>query len=72
MELYRWLASIPSNREWVEDGISGFLFEDGDSGQLAAKLLAIEKNRNQLTVIGRQAQSVPISGRTGKKIKRSC
>lgn len=52
------VSNIPSNREWVEDGVSGYLFEDGDAVQLAARLLALDKVRRQLTTVSRNAQAV--------------
>jgi glycosyltransferase involved in cell wall biosynthesis len=52
------VSNIPSNREWVEDGISGYLFEDGDDLHLASRLLALDKVRSQLSVISRRAQEV--------------
>jgi glycosyltransferase involved in cell wall biosynthesis len=52
------VSNIPSNREWVEDGVSGYLFEDGDDVHLASRLLALDKVRHQLPAISRKAQMV--------------
>ncbi len=52
------VSNIASNREWVEDGVSGYLFEDGDDVQLAARLLALDKVRQKLPVLSRNAQAV--------------
>lgn len=52
------VSNIASNREWVEDGVNGFLFEDGDGADLAAKLIAIDKDRNRLPILARQAHTV--------------
>jgi glycosyltransferase involved in cell wall biosynthesis len=52
------VSNIPSNREWVEDGVSGYTFEDGDDVQLAARLLALDKVRQKLPVLSRNAQAV--------------
>jgi glycosyltransferase involved in cell wall biosynthesis len=52
------VSNIPSNREWVENDGNGFLFEDGEGADLAAKLIAIDKDRNKLPVLARQAQIV--------------
>ncbi|NMB53726.1 MAG: glycosyltransferase family 4 protein [Leptolinea sp.] len=52
------VSDIPSNKEWVEDSVSGYLFDDGDSVQLAARLLALDKVRHQLPEISRKAQAV--------------
>jgi L-malate glycosyltransferase len=52
------VSNIPSNKEWVEDGISGYMFEDGDDVHLAARLLALDKIRQKLPVLSRNAQAV--------------
>jgi L-malate glycosyltransferase len=52
------VSNIPSNKEWVEDGVSGYLFDDGDSVQLAARLLALDKIRQKLPVLTRNAQAI--------------
>ncbi len=52
------VSDIPSNKEWVEDGKSGYLFTDGDSVHLASRLLALDKVRTGLPGISRQAQQV--------------
>lgn len=52
------VSNISSNREWVEDGGNGYLFEDGDSADLAAKLMVVEKDRIKLPVLARQAHVV--------------
>ena len=52
------VSGIPSNREWVEDGVNGYLFDDGDDVQLAARLLALDKIRQKLPILSRNAQTV--------------
>lgn len=52
------VSNIPSNREWVEDGVSGYLFEDGDDVQLAARLLALDKVRQNMPEISRRALAI--------------
>ncbi|MEI8132347.1 MAG: glycosyltransferase family 4 protein [Leptolinea sp.] len=52
------VSNIPSNREWVEDGDNGFLFEDGDAADLASKLISVDKDRGKLPIMARQAQIV--------------
>ena len=40
------VSDIAGNREWIEDGINGWLFRDGDVEEMARKILiAIEKRR---------------------------
>ncbi|NLF49576.1 MAG: glycosyltransferase family 4 protein [Leptolinea sp.] len=52
------VSDIASNKEWVEDGKSGYLFADGDSVHLASRLLALDKVRTSLPGLSRQAQLV--------------
>jgi glycosyltransferase involved in cell wall biosynthesis len=52
------VSDIPSNREWVENGVSGWLFEDGDSRHLAERLLEVDKQRHQMTTISNTALSI--------------
>lgn len=52
------VSDIPSNKEWVEDGKSGYLFTDGDSVHLASRLLALARVRTSLPGVSRQAESV--------------
>ena len=35
------VSDIPANREWVADGVNGWLFPDGDADALAAKILTV-------------------------------
>ncbi len=35
------VSDIPANREWVTDGINGWLFPDGNADALAAKILSV-------------------------------
>jgi L-malate glycosyltransferase len=39
------VSDIPGNREWIEDGVNGWLFRDGDVDDLAEKILDAIKNR---------------------------
>lgn len=52
------VSDIPSNREWVENGVSGWLFADGDSKHLAECLLEVGKQRHQLPIISNTALSI--------------
>lgn len=51
------VSDIPANKEWVFDGVNGWLFRDGDSDQLAEKILAAMSQREKLPEIGRASRS---------------
>jgi glycosyltransferase involved in cell wall biosynthesis len=51
------VSDIPANAEWVKDGENGWVFPDGDSQALAAKLLDIARNRRELIRMGRAARA---------------
>ena len=50
------VSDIPGNREWVREGENGWLFRDGDAGDLAAKILKACENRQMLPEMGRRAR----------------
>ena len=50
------LSDIPGNREWVTQGIQGWLFPDGDARALAEKILTAVKNKQQLAGMGQAAR----------------
>jgi len=50
------VSDIPGNREWVEDGINGWLFRDGDVDDLAGKIQSAIKNRRSFKKIGEAAR----------------
>ena len=47
------VSDIPGNKEWIREGANGWLFRDGDAGQLAEKILRIAGRRSVLRQIGR-------------------
>jgi glycosyltransferase involved in cell wall biosynthesis len=49
------VSDIPGNREWVEDGVNGWLFRDGDVDDLARKISYAIENRQQFERIGASA-----------------
>jgi glycosyltransferase involved in cell wall biosynthesis len=50
------VSDIPGNREWIEDGVNGWLFRDGDVDDLAEKILNAIKSRKSLKRIGELAR----------------
>ena len=38
------VSDIPGNREWIQTGVQGWLFKDGDAHELAAKMESICEN----------------------------
>jgi len=53
------VSSIPGNREWVEPGISGLLFLDGDTAALTTAVLDL---------VGSGAERMAQMGRRGREI----
>ena len=47
------VTDIPGNREWIEDGINGFLFPPRDSGVLAEKLIQLVEDKRLRESFGR-------------------
>ena len=50
------VSDIPGNREWIEDGVNGWLFRDGDVDDLAEKVLSAIKNHKSFKKIGEAAR----------------
>ena len=46
------VSDIPGNREWIENGVNGWLFRDGDVDELTEKILSAIKNRKSFDEIG--------------------
>jgi glycosyltransferase involved in cell wall biosynthesis len=52
------VSDIPGNREWVESGVNGWWFEDGQVDDLAMKLLQVLDQRQQLIEMSRAARKL--------------
>jgi glycosyltransferase involved in cell wall biosynthesis len=52
------VSDIPANREWVTEGVNGWLFQDGDVNGLAARILLIMNGRESLGKVGEAARRV--------------
>jgi glycosyltransferase involved in cell wall biosynthesis len=50
------VSDIAGNREWIEEGINGWLFRDGDVDDLAEKILDAIKNRQSFARISKAAR----------------
>jgi L-malate glycosyltransferase len=51
------VSDIPGNREWVEEGVQGWFFPDGDVEALASAILRIVDQRMVLTEMGSAART---------------
>lgn len=50
------VSDIPGNQEWIEDGVNGWLFRDGDVDDLAERIRNAMKNRRSFKKIGEAAR----------------
>lgn len=50
------VSDIPGNREWIEEGVAGWLFPDGDSEALAAGMLRAVSAGSELSDMGRRGR----------------
>jgi glycosyltransferase involved in cell wall biosynthesis len=50
------VSDIPANREWVTDGVNGWIFPDGDADALVAVILKAIEQRTVLPSVGRNAR----------------
>jgi glycosyltransferase involved in cell wall biosynthesis len=52
------VSDILGNQEWVEQGINGWLFKDGDVDDLAEKILMSAEQQQELTIMSAAARQV--------------
>jgi glycosyltransferase involved in cell wall biosynthesis len=52
------VSDIPGNREWIEPGVAGWLFKDGDPDALAQGILQAVEQRKSLKTIGQNARKL--------------
>jgi glycosyltransferase involved in cell wall biosynthesis len=50
------VSDIPANREWVTNGVNGWIFPDGDANALADIILKAIDKRESLIQIGENAR----------------
>lgn len=50
------VSDIPANKEWVTENENGWLFPDGDADALAAKILTVIAQREELAEVDRAAR----------------
>jgi len=50
------VSDIPANKEWVTENENGWLFNDGNADALAAKILAVIAQRENLARVGQAAR----------------
>ena len=50
------VSDIPANKEWIEEGVNGWLFRDGDVDDLADKILHAIKSRRSFKKISDAAR----------------
>ena len=51
------VSDIPGNREWISEGVNGWLFRDGNADDLAGKILQAIKDRRSFKKIGESARA---------------
>jgi glycosyltransferase involved in cell wall biosynthesis len=61
------VSDIPANREWVTDGVNGWLFPDGDADALTRIILLALENRQTMHEMGRAARATAMNRADWKK-----
>jgi glycosyltransferase involved in cell wall biosynthesis len=52
------VSDIPGNREWIEEGVNGFLFPAGDSQALAQKIVWVINNFKEVVALREENQRI--------------
>jgi glycosyltransferase involved in cell wall biosynthesis len=52
-----FVSDIPSNLEWITDGVEGWTFRDGDADDLAKKIVIAAGMQRKLNRFGKAARS---------------
>ncbi len=52
------VSDIPGNKDWIEEGVNGWTFRDGDVDDLAEKILSAIKSRRSFKKIGAAARKM--------------
>ena len=55
------VSDIPGNVPWVDEGVNGWTFADGDVQALADKIVLIAKNRELLPKMGKEARKTALA-----------
>jgi glycosyltransferase involved in cell wall biosynthesis len=50
------VSDIPGNKDWIEEGVNGWTFRDGDVDDLAEKILSAIRERKAFKKIGEAAR----------------
>jgi glycosyltransferase involved in cell wall biosynthesis len=50
------VSDIPGNREWISQGVEGWLFPDGDTSSLAEGIRRASRQRRELSLMGQAAR----------------
>jgi glycosyltransferase involved in cell wall biosynthesis len=50
------VSDIPGNRDWIEEGVNGWTYRDGDVDDLAEKILFAIRNKKSFKRIGELAR----------------
>jgi glycosyltransferase involved in cell wall biosynthesis len=61
------ISDIPANREWVSDGVNGWLFPDGSSEALAAKISQALDDPRMMEKMGHAARTTAVERADWKK-----
>jgi len=61
------VSDIPANREWINEGVNGWLFADGDADALAGAILRVYDERQSLAGIRQAARATAVERADWKK-----